>query len=99
VDLEHEDTGRGRLRIISLVLDPGHDEIRIRPADDAWCAAAAEVRFIVWCRDCRHQVEPDPAEMGNRYGPETTVPDWHKWLVCSRCRSHETDMVVTGERR
>jgi hypothetical protein len=42
-------------------------------------------------------VEPDPAEMAQRYGPETTVPDWRKRLVCSRCGSHDTDMVVTGE--
>jgi hypothetical protein len=33
-------------------------------------AAAACVRLIVWCLDCQHQVEPDPAEM--------IVPDWHK---------------------
>jgi hypothetical protein len=26
-------------------------------------AAAARVRLIVWCLDCQHQVEPDPAEM------------------------------------
>jgi len=25
-------------------------------------AAAAQARLIVWCRDCRHQIEPDPAE-------------------------------------
>jgi hypothetical protein len=40
-------------------------------------AAAAKVRLIVWCRDCQHQVEPDPAEqitsamfteMAARYG-------------------------------
>jgi hypothetical protein len=62
-------------------------------------AVAARVRLIVWCRDCRHQVEPDPAEMARRYGPETTVPDWSKRLVCSRCGSHDTDMVVTGTRR
>ena len=74
-------------------------------------AAAAQVRFIVWClpfgephdfagcRDCHHQVEPDPAEMAQRYGPETTVPDWHERLVCSRCGSHDTDLVVTGEWR
>ena len=23
-------------------------------------AAAAQVRLIVWCKDCQHQVEPDP---------------------------------------
>jgi hypothetical protein len=38
-------------------------------------AAAAHVRLIVWCMDCRHQVEPDPAEMATRYGAETTLPD------------------------
>jgi hypothetical protein len=62
-------------------------------------AAAARVRLIVWCRDCRHQVEPDPAEMAQRYGPETTAPDWRKGLVCTQCGSHDTDMVVTRERR
>jgi hypothetical protein len=56
--------------------------------------------------ECRYQVEPDPAEMGERYGPETPVPDWRERLVCSRCGSrrrrlalsgsHEIDMVVTG---
>jgi hypothetical protein len=29
-------------------------------------AAAAHVRFIVWCLECRYQVEPDPAEMARR---------------------------------
>lgn len=62
-------------------------------------AAAARVRFIVWCRECRHRIEPDPAEMAERYGPQTPVPDWHKGLVCSRCGSRAVDMVVTGERR
>jgi hypothetical protein len=36
-----------------------------------------------------------PAEMARRYGPETPVPDWHKRLVCSRCGSRDTDMVVS----
>jgi hypothetical protein len=27
-------------------------------------AAAARVRLIVWCLDCRHQVEPDPRDGG-----------------------------------
>ena len=31
-------------------------------------AAAAQVRLIVWCKACQHQVEPDPAEMAARYG-------------------------------
>jgi hypothetical protein len=40
-----------------------------------------------------------PAEMAERYGPETPIPDWHKRLVRSRCGSRDTDTVVTGERR
>ena len=76
-------------------------------------AAAARIRFIVWCLECRYQAEPataslraaeggtsaDPAEMARRYGPETPVADWHKRLVCSRCGSHDADMVVTGTER
>jgi len=59
-------------------------------------AAAARVRLIVWCKDCRHQVEPDPAEMAQRYGAATQVPDWRERLVCSKCGSREIHMVVTG---
>jgi Zn finger protein HypA/HybF involved in hydrogenase expression len=62
-------------------------------------AAAAHVRLIVWCLDCRHQVEPDPAEMAERYGTEMTVPEWHKRLVCSECGSRRDDMVVSGTER
>jgi hypothetical protein len=62
-------------------------------------AVLAGVRLIVWCRDCSHQVEPDPAEQAQRYGPETTVPDWHGRLVCSKCGSREVDMVATGRKR
>jgi hypothetical protein len=31
-------------------------------------AAAAHVRLIVWCLDCHHPVDSDPAEMAARYG-------------------------------
>jgi hypothetical protein len=62
-------------------------------------AAAAKVRLIVWCKECQHQVEPDPAEMCARYGADTSVLDWRERLVCSRCGGREADMVVTGERR
>jgi hypothetical protein len=34
-------------------------------------AAAAQVRLIVWCKSCQHQVEPDLAEMAARYGADT----------------------------
>jgi hypothetical protein len=62
-------------------------------------AAAAHVRLIVWCLDCRHQVEPDPAEMAPRYGADMTVPDWHKRLVCSECGSRRVNMVASGTER
>jgi ribosomal protein S27AE len=62
-------------------------------------AAAALVRLIVWCRNCGHQVEPDPAEQALRYGPQTAVAEWRERLVCSKCGSREIDMVVTGSKR
>jgi hypothetical protein len=45
------------------------------------------------------QVEPDAAEMTERYGAETTVPEWRERLVCSRCGSRDVDTVVTGTER
>jgi hypothetical protein len=62
-------------------------------------AAAAGVRLIVWCKECRHQVEPDPAEMATRYGTKTAVLDWRERLMCSRCGSRQVDMVLTGTKR
>jgi hypothetical protein len=62
-------------------------------------SAAAQARLIVWCRDCRHEVEPDPAEMAERYGADLSVPDWHKRLVCSACGSKKIDFVITGAKR
>jgi hypothetical protein len=57
--------------------------------------AAAGVRLIVWCRQCRHRVEPDPAEMAARYGAETGASG-----SCARgAAAREVDMVATGERR
>ena len=61
--------------------------------------AAAEVRLIVRCKACGHQVESDPVEMATRYGAETSVLDWREKLVFSKCGSRQVDMVVTGERR
>jgi len=57
------------------------------------------VRLIVWCKVCGHQVEPDADEMAERYGADTTVPEWRERLVCSVCGSHNVDMVVTGTER
>jgi hypothetical protein len=58
--------------------------------------AEAHLRLIVWCKACRHQVEPDPAEMAERYGAEMTVPEWRKRLVCSQLAAKDVDMVVSG---
>jgi hypothetical protein len=62
-------------------------------------AATAHVRLIVWCKACRHQVEPDPAEQAQRYGAEMPVLEWRERLVCSQCGGRHVEMVVTGERR
>jgi hypothetical protein len=62
-------------------------------------AAAASVRLLVWCLDCDHRSEPDAAEMAERYGAETAVPDWHAPFVCGECGSGRVDMVVTGTER
>jgi hypothetical protein len=44
-------------------------------------AAAAKVRLMVWCKGCQHQVEPDPAEMAQRYVAETPVLDRRERLA------------------
>ena len=67
-----------------------------RPADGPGAAAVAQVRLIVWCKACQHQVEPDPAEMAARYGADTSVLDWRERLVCSESGCREVHFVVTG---
>ena len=62
-------------------------------------AAAAGVRIIVWCKAGQHQVEPDPAELAERYGAGVSVLDWRDRLICSRCGGRDNDMVLTGTRR
>ena len=62
-------------------------------------AAAAQVRLIVWCKECVRQVEPDPSEMATRYGPDTSVLEWRRRLVCSSCGSRDVDMVLSGAKR
>ena len=32
--------------------------------------AAAGARIVVWCRACRHRVEPDPVALAARYGAD-----------------------------
>ena len=62
-------------------------------------SAAAQVQLIVWCRDCRHKVELDPADQVARYGADLPVRDWVRRLVCSQCGSRSIDFVLTGMRR
>jgi len=77
------------------VLGPRADEVRTRPADDTLGnAAAAGARLIVWCWDCRHQTEPDPAELARHQGADTTVLEWRERLVCSQCGSRKVDSHI-----
>jgi hypothetical protein len=57
-------------------------------------AAAARVRFIVWCLECRYQAEPDPAEMTRRYGPETYVKSFRIDLAFSKFTNAEQDTSI-----
>ena len=52
----------------------------------------------MWCSYCLHQVEPNPAEMAERYGAEATVPDWAKRLVCRECGSRNVSFVGSGSK-
>jgi hypothetical protein len=56
-------------------------------------AGTAKVWLILWCFDCQHQSETDPAEMPERYGTEKSVPDWHR--KCGR----GTSMLIGGPAR
>jgi hypothetical protein len=80
------------------MVDSTRSAMKSRPGPPATLGstAAAHLRLIVWCKDCRHHVEPDPVEMAERYGAETTVPDWAARLVCSQCGSPRVNMVVSG---
>jgi hypothetical protein len=62
-------------------------------------AQAAGVRIVVWCRECGHQVKPDPAEHARCYGAEMPVLEWRERLVCSQCGGRPVDMVVSGTER
>jgi Zn finger protein HypA/HybF involved in hydrogenase expression len=62
-------------------------------------AAVAQVRLIVWCKNCGHQAEPDPVEMAARCGVELAVLDWRETLGCSKCGGRQVDIVVTGTKR
>ena len=54
---------------------------------------------IVWGKACGHQIAPDAAEMVERCGAETTIPECRERLVRSRCDSRKVDTVVTRTER
>lgn len=57
--------------------------------------------LIVWCRACKHQVTYNPdvmVRLAEQYGAETTLIDWCRRLVCSKCGSRDIDSVVSGYR-
>jgi hypothetical protein len=51
----------------------GDDTVKSEPGPPMTLGAVAQVRLIVWCKSCQHQVEPDPVEMAARYGADTSV--------------------------
>ena len=53
-------------------------------------AARLHAVLRVWCPDCLHQVDLDPAEQAELHGADMEVPDWASRLVCSRCGSRNT---------
>ena len=61
--------------------------------------AATWRRLDVWCHDCIHFLNLDPAEQVARYGANLPVRDWIRRLVCSQCGSRSIDFVLTGARR
>ena len=60
--------------------------------------ARAHLLLRVWCKDCRHKVDLDPAEQAERHGADLPVPDWASRLACSRCGSRRVDFVVAPGR-
>jgi len=69
------------------------------PATLGSTAVVAQARLVVWCRDCQHELDPDPAEHAARYGGELPVRDWARQLKCSQCGSKQVDFVLTGARQ
>jgi ribosomal protein S27E len=59
--------------------------------------ARAHLILRVWCKDCRHEVDLDPAAQAERHGAELPVPDWAARLTCSQCGSRAVDFVVAPD--
>jgi hypothetical protein len=59
-------------------------QMTLAPASLMLWGGSTGVRLIVWCRDRRHRVEPDPASAALRRRGD--LPNWRERLVCSECR-------------
>jgi hypothetical protein len=59
----------------------------------------AHLALIVWCKNCRRQVEPDVSEQAERYEAGLVLLEWAGRLRCRECGSREVDFVVCGGRR
>lgn len=57
--------------------------------------AKAHLLLRVWCKECRHGADIDPAEQAERHGADMDLLDWAKRLVCSQCGSRNIDSIVT----
>ena len=84
-------TARGRE--IGRLLVEGGIGVRRRSAP----TARAHLLLRVRCKDCRHQVDLDPAEQAERHGADLAVPEWATRLGCSKCGSRRIDFVVTPD--
>jgi hypothetical protein len=59
-------------------------------------AAAARVRLIVWCNECGHRGEIDPADLAGRLGEAFPVPQIPSRLRCGACEGRRVSFVVSG---
>ncbi len=60
---------------------------------------AADLCLIVWCKACRHQVEPDIAKQVACYGADLSLTEWATQLRRTDCDGRDVDFVVSGSRR
>ena len=67
-----------------------------RPADDAQECCRRPRRADRVVQDCRHQIEPDPAEITQRY--DARRPHWVTDLAGGRCRIAPAIRVTDADR-
>ena len=103
----------GELRVpenLSLVFLPPYSP-ELNPIERLWlhlrdnrlshCVFQTTAGIIDTCCEAWNWLlaETGPRELSRRYGAGTSVRDWHKRLVCSRCGGREIDFVPTGAPR